>query len=196
MEQPLGREVGNANEIRESIEVLRGEGPKDVTELTMAFGQAMLILGGVDGGRERLGEAIESGAAIEKFIDVTIAHGGDPKVIEDTSLLAKAPHEAVVAAPYDGYVTRCDALTIGASSVRLGAGRAHKDDTIDPGVGVTVMAKLGDRVTAGDPLAIVRYSDESRWRAQRQHLTSAWDISSEDVEPPQLVIERFDATIF
>jgi pyrimidine-nucleoside phosphorylase len=196
MEQPLGTEVGNANEIKESIEVLRGDGPDDVTELTMAFAEAMLGLGGVDGGRDRLSEAIESGAALDKLIEVTIAHGGDPKVIEDPSLLARAPLEAVLAAPYDGYVTRCDALTIGAASVRLGAGRAEKDDVIDPGVGVSVMAKLGERVSAGDPLAVIRYGDESRWAAQRQHLASAWQISSENVQPPRLIIERIDATTF
>lgn len=196
MEQPLGTEVGNANEIEESVAVLRGEGPDDVTELTMAFAQAMLILGGVDGGRERLDKAIQSGAALDKFIEVTIAHGGDPKVIEDPTLLARAPNEAVIAAPYDGYVSRCDALTIGSAMVRIGAGRAEKDDVIDPGVGLSVLAKLGDLVSAGDPLARVRYTDESRWAAQRKALTSAWEISDEPVAPPKLVVERHDATTF
>lgn len=196
MEQPLGIEVGNANEIRESIQVLRGEGPDDVTQLVMSFAEAMLNLGGIDAPRQRLEQAIESGAALDKFIEVTIAHGGDPKVIEDPSLLPRAPHEAVVAAPYDGYVTRCDALTIGAASVRLGAGRAKKDDIIDPGVGVSVKAKLGEPVSAGDPLAVVRYGDELRWTAQRQNLASAWEISSERLEPPPLVTERIDATAF
>lgn len=196
MEQPLGVEVGNANEIRESIEVLNGHGPDDVTELTMAFGEAMLKLGGIEGGRRRLEGAIESGTALEKFIEVTIAHGGDPRMIEDTSLLPRAPKEGVIAAPYDGYVTRCDALTIGAAGVRLGAGRAKKDDTIDPGVGISVMAKLGDRVSAGDPLAVVRYTEDARWADQRQHLASAWEISSEGVKPPPLMTERIDATSF
>ena len=196
MEQPLGTEVGNANEIAESIDVLRGQGPDDVTELTMTFAEAMLILGGVDRGRERLEEAIGSGAALEKFIEVTIAHGGDPSVIEDPSLLAKAANEAVIAARYDGYVTRCDALTIGSATVRIGAGRATKDDVIDPGVGVSVLAKLGDRVSVGHPLAKVRYSDESRWAAQRDLLASAWKISDEQVDSPRLVIERIDHTAF
>jgi len=196
MEQPLGTEVGNANEIKESIDVLRGEGPDDVTELTLAFAEAMLILGGIDSPRDRLDGAIASGAALDKLIEVTIAHGGDPRVIEDPSLLARAPREAVVAAPFDGYVTRCDALTIGAASVRLGAGRAQKDDIIDPGVGVSVKAKMGDRVTAGDALAVVRYTDESRWVAQRHNLASAWEISIEQVQPPRLVVERINATSF
>lgn len=196
MEQPLGSEVGNANEIKESIDVLQGHGPEDVTELTMTFAEAMLILGGVDGGRQLLKETIDSGAALEKFIEVTIAHGGDPKVIEDPSLLARAGSEAVLAAPYDGYVTRCDALTIGSATVRIGAGRATKGDVIDPGVGVSVLAKLGDRVSAGDPLARIRYNEESRWAAQRGVLASAWEISDEQIQPPRLVVERIDATAF
>ena len=196
MDQPLGSEVGNANEIRESIEVLRGEGPADVTELTMTFAQAMLSLGGIEGGRERLETAISTGAALDKFIEVTRAHGGDPSVIEDPSKLAIAPKEAVVVAPYDGFVTRCDALTIGHATVRLGAGRAEKGDVIDPGVGVSVLAKLGDRVSAGDPLARVRYSDDTRWSAQRSHLTAAWAISDEPIEPHQLVVERIEASTF
>lgn len=196
MEQPLGSEVGNANEIKESIDVLRGEGPEDVTELTMAFGQAMLALGGIQGGRQRLETAIETGAALEKFIEVTKAHGGDATVIEDPSKLATAPKEAVLVAPYEGYVTRCDALTIGSATVRLGAGRAEQGDVIDAGVGISVLAKLGDLVSAGDPLAKVRYTDDGRWAAQRANLTSAWEISDERADPPDLIMERIEATTF
>jgi pyrimidine-nucleoside phosphorylase len=196
MDQPLGREVGNANEIRESIDVLRGEGPEDVTLLTMAFAEAMLGLGGMDHGRELLDEAITSGAALEKFVEITIAHGGDPKVIENPSLLPVAQNEGVIAAPYDGYVTRCDALSIGRAAVRLGAGRAEKDDVIDHGVAVTVLAKLGDRVSAGEPLARVRYTEETLWAAQRHSLASAWEIANEPVESSDLIIERIEATTF
>ncbi|MCH7582382.1 MAG: thymidine phosphorylase [Acidobacteria bacterium] len=194
MEQPLGDEVGNANEIKESIDVLRGEGPDDVTELTMVFGETMLELAGIDGGREQLEEAIESGAALQKLIDVTVAHGGDPSVVEDPTLLVRAPHEAVIDAPHDGYVTRCDALTIGVSATRLGAGRERKDDIVDPGVGITLKAKLGDHVAKGDPLAIVRYGDQSKWDAQRDNLSSAWTISDQPMVPPDLIIEKVDVT--
>ena len=194
MEQPLGDEVGNANEIKESIDVLRGEGPDDVTELTMVFGETMLELAGIDGGREQLEETIESGAALQKLIDVTVAHGGDPSVVEDPTLLVRAPHEAVIDAPHDGYVTRCDALTIGVSATRLGAGRERKDDIVDPGVGITLKAKLGDHVAKGDPLAIVRYGDQSKWDAQRDNLSSAWTISDQPMVPPDLIIEKVDVT--
>ena len=194
MEQPLGDEVGNANEIKESIDVLRGEGPDDVTELTMVFGETMLELAGIDGGREQLEEAIESGAALQKLIDVTVAHGGDPSVVEDPTLLVRAPHETVITAPHDGYVTGCDALTIGVCATRLGAGRERKDDIVDPGVGITLKAKLGDRVDEGEPLAIVRYGDQSKWDAQRDNLSSAWTISDQPMVPPDLIIERVDVT--
>ena len=194
MSQPLGNEIGNANEIAESIAVLRGDGPSDVTELTLALGEVMLELGNADGGRDRLSDAISSGAALQKFIDVTVAHGGDPSVIEDPSLLAQAPIEAIVTASVDGYVTRCDALTIGIAATRLGAGRERKDDIVDPGVGITLHAKIGDQVRKGDPLAKVHYTDNSLWSAQESKLGNAWSIGPEPTEPPKLILERIDAT--
>lgn len=190
MEQPLGREVGNANEIRESVEVLRGGGPEDVIEITLALGEVMLELAGIDGGRDRLNSAIDDGSAFRKLVEVAEAHGGDTSVIHDPSLLASAPEESVVTAPANGYVTRCDALTIGAVATRLGAGRERTDDTVDPGVGVTLLKKLGDPVQEGDELARVRFSDPARWERQKSHLESAWEVGSDPVESPQLVIDR------
>lgn len=192
MDQPLGNEVGNANEIRESIDVLEGNGPDDVTELTLAFGEVMLELAGIEGGKDRLEEAIESGAALQKFIDVTVAQGGDPSVIEDTSLLPMASEEAVVEAPRSGVVNKCDALTIGLASTHLGAGRESMEDQIDLGVGITILAKLGDRVKEGQVLARVAYSDEARWEAQRKFLASAWAIGYTDPETAPLILERIE----
>ena len=192
MEQPLGIEVGNANEIAESIAVLKGDGPHDVTELTMALGEVMLELAGVEGGRERLEEGISSGAALQKFIDIAVAHGGDPSVIEDPTLLARAPMEATIDSPRDGYVTRCDALTIGVAATKLGAGRMTKKDTVDPGVGISVLAKIGDQVNRGQHLASVRYADESLWSETGNDLGSAWTIQQHPVEPPGLIIDRID----
>ncbi|HEX6947039.1 MAG TPA: thymidine phosphorylase [Acidimicrobiia bacterium] len=190
MEQPLGHEVGNASEIRESIEVLRGGGPPDIVELTFALGEVMLELAGIDGGRERLQSAIDDGSALQKFIDVARAHGGDVGVIEDPSKLAMAREQAEVLAASDGYVTRCDAMTIGAVSTRLGAGREKVEDEVDPGVGITVLKKIGDRVERGEPLAVARFSDPQRWDRQRSHLESAWEIGPEPVGPPTLIVDR------
>lgn len=192
MEQPLGNEVGNANEIRESVEVLNGEGPEDVTELTLALGEVMLELAGIDGGRERLQEAIDSGAALQKLKDVVTAHGGDASVLDDTSRSERAVHQATIEAPEDGYVTRCDALTIGLAATRLGAGRGRKEDEVDHGVGVTLKAKIGAAVSQGHPLAMVRYNDEAKWLDQEEKLASAWSIGPEQPPEIDLVVERVD----
>jgi len=194
MEQPLGAEVGNANEIRESIDVLRGEGPADVTELTLTLGEAMLELAGLEGGRSRLEAAIGDGSALDKLIEVAVAHGGCRSVIEDTSLLPVAPLEAVVTAPRDGFVVRCDALAIGEAAAGLGAGRERKEAAVDPGVGVTLRAKLGDRVSAGDPLAVARYSDEAKWEAQRGRLAAAWELSDAPSPVLDLVVDKVGGT--
>jgi thymidine phosphorylase len=101
-------------------------------------------------------------------------------------------HEEVVTAPASGYVTRCDALTIGVVATRLGAGRERKEDSVDSGVGITLEAKVGDRVEAGEALARVQYNDPARWEAQKESLVSAWSI--EETAPPAqpLVLERID----
>jgi pyrimidine-nucleoside phosphorylase len=192
MGQPLGREVGNANEMRESIEVLLGKGPEDVVELTMALGEVMLELAGIEGGRDVLVDAIESGKALQKLIDVAAAQGGDPAYIEDPSLLPMCSYEEVISAPATGYVTRCDALTIGVVATRLGAGRERKEDTVDPGVGITLEAKTGEKVEKGQPLARFHFNDPARWKAQEESLASAWSI--DDAAPPAqpLVLERID----
>jgi thymidine phosphorylase len=192
MGQPLGREVGNANEMRESIEVLQGKGPEDVIELTMALGEVMLELAGIEGGREVLVDAIDSGKALQKLIDVATAQGGDPAFIEDPSLLPMCSYEEMITSPATGYVTRCDALTIGVVATRLGAGRERKEDTVDPGVGITLEAKTGERVEKGQPLARVHFNDPARWAAQKESLASAWVIEEAALPPQPLVLERID----
>lgn len=192
-DQPLGNEVGNANEIKESVEVLRGEGPEDVTELTMAFGEVMLELAGIKGGRDLLQSKIDSGEALEKFKDMVEAQQGDVAVVENTDLLVRAPEHGVIVAESPGYVTRCDARTIGIVATSLGAGRERKEDMIDPGVAITIEAKVGDRVHVGDTLATVRYSDQLRWTAQRENLASAWTIGDEAPAKNSLIIERIEA---
>lgn len=192
MDQPLGREVGNANELKESIEVLRGGGPEDLVDLTLSLGEIMLDMAGLDGDRDVLVEAIESGKALQKLIDVVVAQGGDPTVIEDPGLLPGCAHEAVITAPRDGYVTRCDALTVGVAASRLGAGRERQEDTIDPGVGITLEAKVGDQVEAGQPLAHARFNDPGRWEAQQSALASAWTIEPTAPESRPLIVERIE----
>jgi pyrimidine-nucleoside phosphorylase len=191
MSQPLGREVGNANEIAESVEVLKGGGPRDLLEVTFRLGQEMLLMGGIATDQAeaqmRLEEAISSGAAFEKLVEVAVAQGGDPAVLEDTTLLARAPEESVLPAPGSGYLSRADALAIGVAATRLGAGRERKEETIDPGVGISVMASIGDPVEAGEPLARVYWSDRRRFERALGVLETAFAVSEKPVEPPLLI---------
>lgn len=195
MDQPLGREVGNANEIRESVDVLRGDGPKDVTELTLTLGEVMLDLAGIEGGRDLLDETIVNGKALQKLIDLVKAHGGDASTVEDPSLLPTAEFSEKVVAPRSGYVTLCDAREIGLAATRLGAGRERMGESIDPSVGITLEAKLGAQVEEGDTLAIVHHNSQERWESNRDSLGAAWEISDE--QPPQvdLIIDRIDASV-
>lgn len=183
MDQPLGTEVGNANEMVESIAVLRGEGPADTTELTYVLGAEMLVLAGVAtdraDARAQLEAAVDSGAGMEVLANVIEAQGGDPRVLEDPTMLPSAAGAHTVTTERAGYIERCDALAVGRSAVRLGAGRQAKEDEIDPGVGISLHAKVGDAVAAGEALATVRYNTEDQLNACVPVLESAWVVSEE-----------------
>jgi pyrimidine-nucleoside phosphorylase len=191
MDQPLGIAVGNANEINESLDVLAGGGPEDVVELTYSLGADMLVLGGIDTDRDaalaRLRKAVDSGAAMEKFQDVIVAQDGNPNVAEDRSLLPTAPLRLELTAPESGYITECDARDIGVAGVRLGAGRERKEDNVDHGVSISVIAKIGTKVSQGDLLATVEYRDQDRMDAARPLLEGAWKIG-EFAAAPELII--------
>jgi pyrimidine-nucleoside phosphorylase len=193
MDQPLGQAVGNANEMVESIEVLRGEGPADIGELTRLFAVEMLVLAGdddLDGAASRVDHALTSGAALDLLIRVTAAQGGDASYIEDPSRFEMAQNRHIIEADRDGWVSQCDAYAIGVAAVRLGAGRAHKEDTIDPSVGFTIEAKTGDRVVRGQPLATVAYRDEAKLDSALPIVSAAWTISDTKPESTQLVIQK------
>jgi len=192
MDQPLGVAVGNANEIRESIAVLKGDGPPDVRELTLAFSTEMLVLAGTADhteARDLAEKAITSGRALETFARATELQGGDPAAIFDPSLLEIAPNEHVIEADHDGWVTVCDAYAIGTAAVRLGAGRATKEATIDPGVGFSIRAKIGDNVTKGQPLATVAYRDSNTLDSALVAVRDAWLISDEEPDSLRLILE-------
>ncbi|GMQ94533.1 MAG: pyrimidine-nucleoside phosphorylase [Acidimicrobiia bacterium] len=193
MSQPLGRAVGNANEIAESVAILKGGGPEDVRTLTLRFAMEMLLLAGeasVDSATARVLSAIESGAALETMFELTARQGGDPAVIENTDLLPHAAYEYVVTASRPGIVSQCNAFDIGAAAVRLGAGRATKEEDIDPAVGFLIEAKVGDRVDAGDPLARIAYNDETKLQAALHTLDNAWEISDETVAADGLILGK------
>ncbi len=196
MNVPLGREVGNAGEIRESIAVLMGTGPEDVRELTLSLGAEMLTMTGLDPDREaaiaRMEDAISSGAALEKFVAVVTAQGGDPAPIYDPGLLPLADHEFVIKSDTSGFVTSCDARKVGVAAMRLGAGRERKEDTIDPGVGITVDAKPGETVEPGSPLATLRYRHPARLEEALRAIDGAWTTSPEPVDTSPLIVERVE----
>ncbi len=192
MDQPLGNEIGNANEIAESLDVLAGGGPADLVEITYRLGVEMLLLGGITNdpadARNRLETAVTSGRALELFADVIVAQGGDPAVVEDRGRLPRAGTTHTVTATDGGFVTRCDALDLGLASVRLGGGRAKKDDTVDPAVGITLRRKIGDAVRSGDTLATVSYNDPDRLASALSLIEGAWRIGAEAPAPVPLVL--------
>ncbi len=192
MATPLGREVGNANEIAESLAVLAGGGPEDLVEVTYALGSEMLQLAGLaqndDAARGLLRAAVDSGAAMQKFAAVIEEQGGDPRVVDHPGLLPKARFQEELPAPRSGYVTVCDALKVGIAAMRLGAGRERKEDKIDPGVGITIVAKPGERVDEGQPLARISYNDEGRLAMARPLLKRAFHIGTIPAGQPSLIL--------
>jgi pyrimidine-nucleoside phosphorylase len=166
MHAPLGRAVGNALEVIECFEVLKGRGPQDLIDLSVELTTRMLVLGKVasdraDGDR-RARAAITSGAGIERFRQIIEAQGGDPRVVDDYERLPHVPDRLVVKAPKSGYLTTLDAEGVGKASVALGAGRDRVQDRVDPAVGIMIMAKPGDQVRSGDPILELHYRDRAR----------------------------------
>ena len=192
MATPLGREIGNANEIAESVAVLSGGGPDDLVEITYALGSEMLQLAGLakddEAARRSLRTSIDSGAAMERFLQVVEAQGGDPQVLEQPGLLPKARYHEEVPAPRRGYVTECDALKVGVAAMRLGAGRERKEDKIDPSAGITLVTKLGEQVEEGQPLARLSYNDEGRLAVAKPLLASAFKIATIPASQPSLIL--------
>jgi pyrimidine-nucleoside phosphorylase len=166
MSTVLGNAVGNALEVVECIEVLKGGGPSDLIEVTIALTARLLVLGKV---AEDLADAetlarnaIRSGAALDRFRRIIAGQGGDPNVIDHPSRLPSVRDRHLVPAARAGYVTRLDAELVGRASVALGAGRDRVEDPVDPAVGIIVKARQGDAVHAGDPILEIHYRDRAR----------------------------------
>jgi pyrimidine-nucleoside phosphorylase len=191
MDQPLGCAVGNALEVREAIDTLRGEGPEDLYEECLLLGSKMLVLGKVADdeadGRARLAEAISSGRALECFRRWVGAQGGDPRVADEPSVLPSAPFTREVTAATDGWVGQYDAEGVGRAAMLLGAGRASLTDVIDPAAGLVLHAKVGDKVVAGDVLATLYSSDEGKLLAGQVRFLGAVGIAPMEVAKRRLV---------
>ena len=197
MDTPLGNEIGNANEITESIAVLRGEGPEDLVEVTMALGIEMLSVAGIETdplkARALLETTRTSGKAMEVFARVIEAQGGDPSVVENPgAVLPAAPHRAQVTAEQGGFLRELDAFKVGVAAMRLGAGRERKEDTIDAAVGITVLVKPGAEVEAGQPILSLGYRHPARLEEALSVLDGAIEVGEEEPDPKPLILERVE----
>lgn len=192
MNQPLGYAIGNANEIKESIAVLRGEGPEDVTELTLILGAEMLVLAGISKttaqARAILEDHIKDGSALAAFKQLITDQGGDASIVDHPEKLPQADGQVDVIAQASGYITAIETNELGLASVKIGGGRAKKDDIVDPAVGIMMHKKLGDAVKAGEPLATLYVNTEAPEEVQTQVLNS-FTIGETKPELPPLIHE-------
>lgn len=191
MDQPLGRAVGNALEVKEAIATLRGEGPKDFTELCMVLGSQMLMAGGkalsVEQARAALTKVIEDGSALRKLSEFVEAQGGDPTAVTDPSLLPKASMVVPVCADRDGFVGRIACEDVGICSLLLGGGRETKESKIDLSVGILLEKKKGDAVKKGDVLGYLHANDEQRLEAAKDKFLNAYAITDSRPETEPLI---------
>jgi pyrimidine-nucleoside phosphorylase len=191
MGQPLGEKIGNALEVEETLDVLRGAGPADVVLLTVELGAEMLLLGEAvrsrDEGRARIRDVLQNGRALEVFRACVVRQGGRPDALER---LPRARHSHVVRAPRSGFVRAIDTESVGVAAMLLGAGRATKEDPIDPSAGIVLACRLGDHLEAGQPMATLCFNDVARAASAEARFLSAYTLGDERAASPPLVTMR------
>ncbi|MEA3322562.1 MAG: pyrimidine-nucleoside phosphorylase [Bacillota bacterium] len=192
MSQPLGFAIGNALEIKEAIDTLRGEGPKDLEELCLELGSYMVLLAEkastLEEARRMLEEVIRSGAAIETLKTFLEAQGGDASVVDNPEKLPQAKHVVELEAKEAGVVSEIVADSVGTAAMLLGAGRATKDSEIDLAVGIVLRKKIGDKVEAGESLATIHSNQEDLTKV-KEALYESIKVVSGDVKVPPLVYD-------
>jgi len=180
MDQPLGRKVGNALEVEECLEVLRGDGSDDLRELCLELSAWMFYLGerspSVEGGKKLAAEMIATGRARDKFREIIRLQGGDAAVVDDPGRLARARHSADVPSPASGWVASIQCEQLGVAGVVLGGGREKREDSIDPAVGLVCHKKIGDPVKRGEVLCTIHYNSEARLPEARRLIEQSYDI--------------------
>ena len=188
MDQPLGCAVGNALEVKEAIDTLHGDGPADFRDHCLTVAGKMLELGGkasmLDTAKEMVAASLDDGSAWAKFIEWITAQGGDQAVLDDPTLLPQALLMETVPAPQSGFIAAIDAVEVGETGVMLGGGRTKKGDPIDHGVGIVLHAKVGAKVTQGDPLLTIHAHSADTRGAARERLLAAIKWSDTLVNPP------------
>lgn len=191
MDEPLGFAVGNALEVQEAIDTLKGRGPSDLTELCLTLGSHMLVLGkkanSFEEGKKILQDIINSGKGLAKLRELVEAQGGDPRFVDDPSLFPKPSIVEAVASPQDGYVKGIKADDIGIAALVLGAGRETKESSIDLSVGVVLHKKIGDAVKKGEAIATIYANDENKRKQSEEIILKAYSIVEEKVEPITLI---------
>ncbi|MCO6452442.1 MAG: thymidine phosphorylase [Caldilineales bacterium] len=192
MNQPLGMAVGNALEVREAIDTLRGAGPTDFSELIREEAGLLLYLSSradsPESGRLIAERVIDDGSALTKFQEFVAAQGGDPRVVDDPDrILPRAKVVLPLPSPRPGWISAANARTFGEVTVELGGGRARKEDDIDPAVGVVLAAKIGDRVERGQPLCEIHTQDDFSAQQAAARLLAAYEWSDEPVQSPPLI---------
>ena len=180
MDQPLGNAVGNALEVKEAIETLKGHGPADFTELCMTLGSCMLMVAEIaeneQQAREMLKEAVDSEKALDKLAELVEAQGGDKRMVYETDLLPKASSITPLLSEKDGYVEKIQCDEVGICSLILGGGRETKESAIDLSVGIVLTKKVGSHVKAGEPLAYIHSNEETKRLACEERLRKAFHI--------------------
>ncbi|HEX6778420.1 MAG TPA: thymidine phosphorylase [Ktedonobacterales bacterium] len=194
MDQPLGRAVGNALELAEAIYILQGKGPADVTTLCHHEAATLLQMTGLAANAEAASaavlHAITSGAALAKFAAVVRAQGGDPRQVEDPTLLPTAPVRFPLPAPQTGYIAHINAEQIGLATMKLGAGRFKKGDPIDHATGLILNARVGDHLEAGQPMLEIHARSEEQAAAIQEELLNAYQWSEAPVSPGPLIYSQ------
>lgn len=192
MDQPLGHEVGNANEVYEAIEVLKGNGAEDETEVAMTIASYMAVLGGaydtIEEAHAYFEQLIKSGEAIEKLKTFVRIQGGNPDMIEHPEKLPVASKHIEVRADIEGYVSGFDAEKVGISAMMLGAGRKKKEDPIDYSAGITLKKKIGDHVNLGDVLCVLHTNEDKTIEAEKV-VRAAFIFSNKEPEPVKYIYE-------
>ncbi len=193
MEEPLGRNVGNALEVAESIACLRGEGPADTMAVTYALGEQMLLLTNTSRtaaeARAQLESTILDGSALKKFTAMIEAQGGDARVVDESGRLPQAKLKVPLVAAHAGFVQDVDAMDVALAALRLGAGRAKAEDQVNPAVGVSDLVKVGEPVAAGAPLCVIHANDEAALAAAKALLEEAITLGTKPVHPVRLIDE-------
>ena len=192
MNAPLGRTIGNSLEIIESIDILKGQGPEDTTELTREIAAEMLVLGerasDLEEARQKLDESLASGAALDKLRTMIKVQGGDPRVVDEPSILPAADEQIDVLAERDGWVAGIDALELGTLAMDLGAGRRKAEDSVDHGVGLELDVAVGTKVSRGDRLGVIHQRRDKPGSSSR--FIEAFSWSDVSVSKPSLIQRR------